>query len=248
MSHQQEPPRLSPSQPDSGPGGAAGAGAGQAGPAETGRRVFRGPGAVVLWWIWVVIAAASLGDLAVQGRDHAAAVAAAVVAAITGVLYAAAQRPRIVADGEGVTVANPVREYRVPWSVVEGVDVRGALRVHCGPGAGETRGRVVHSWAVQGSPRASMRQQPGARREELRSARMSSRRGRRPVAAPPPAQRGPDRVSAEYVAADLTERMRRARGSFPDAPAGGRLEARWVWESVAAVVVPLLLLVAVALA
>ena len=40
-------------------------------------------------------------DLAVQGRDHASAVAAAILLLATGVAYVTAQRPRIIADETG---------------------------------------------------------------------------------------------------------------------------------------------------
>ena len=82
-------PPVSPGQPggDSPPGhgaqpaAAALGGAAQAGgatatagagvPAE--RKVFRLPGSLIAWWVWVVFATANLVDLAITGRDHTAA-------------------------------------------------------------------------------------------------------------------------------------------------------------------------------
>ena len=70
-------------------------------PAERGKRsgatggpqTFRSPTAVVVWWVWLLFAAANLIDLAVQGRDHESLVAAAILLMATGVAYVTAQRP-----------------------------------------------------------------------------------------------------------------------------------------------------------
>lgn len=96
-----------------------------------GRRVFRSPAAVALWWVWVLFALGNLIDLAVQGRDHLSLVAAVTLIAVTGVLYVTAQRPRIVAEADGLTITNPVRVHRVPWAAVAGFDSTDLLRVHC---------------------------------------------------------------------------------------------------------------------
>ena len=47
------------------------------------REVFRSPGSLVLWWAWIVIAVATLADVAVQGSGRSAAVAALIVVALT---------------------------------------------------------------------------------------------------------------------------------------------------------------------
>ena len=112
------------------------------------REVFRGAGSAVLSWAWFVVAVIILVDLAVQGRDHAAVVTAVFVLGITGVVYACAWRPKIVADSGGITVMNPVRDYQVPWTAVSKVDVVNAVRVHCEPAPGAARGKVLYSWAV----------------------------------------------------------------------------------------------------
>ena len=52
-----------------------------------GRQVFRSPGAVVIWWIWVLFAVGNLIDLAVQGRDHLSLVAAFILLFVTGIVY-----------------------------------------------------------------------------------------------------------------------------------------------------------------
>ena len=116
--------------------------------------VFRSAGSLILSWAWFIVAVIVLVDLVVQGHDHVALVTAMAVFVITGVVYACAWRPKIVADSAGISLINPVRDYRVPWAAVVKVDVVNAVRVHCTPAPGEARGKVLYSWAVQVSPRS----------------------------------------------------------------------------------------------
>jgi hypothetical protein len=100
-------------------------------PVPDSRHTFRSPFAVAIWWLWVLFAVANLIDLAVQGRDHLAVVAVFILLLVTGVAYVTVQRPRIVADDAGMTVMNPLRNYRVGWSAVAGIDPTDLLRVRC---------------------------------------------------------------------------------------------------------------------
>ena len=81
-----------------------------------GPQTFRSPTAVIIWWVWLLFAAANLVDLAVQGRDHVSLVAAAILVLATGVAYVTAQRPRVIADSAGVTVVNPLRDHHIGWA------------------------------------------------------------------------------------------------------------------------------------
>ena len=99
--------------------------------AAGGPQTFRSPTAVIVWWVWLLFAAANLVDLAVQGRDHVSLVAAAILVLATGVAYVTAQRPRIVADSAGVTVVNPLRDHHIGWAGVTNVDLVDLLRIHC---------------------------------------------------------------------------------------------------------------------
>ncbi len=136
--------------------------------AAGGPQVFRSPTAIIVWWVWVLFAAANLIDLAVQGRDHTAVVAAAILVLATGVAYVAAQRPRIIADTSGVTVVNPLRDHHVGWAAVTNVDLADLLRVHC-KNAGQDK--VINSWAVHYSRRRKMAAENKARRAAGRSGR-----------------------------------------------------------------------------
>jgi Bacterial PH domain len=206
---------------------------------DAGRDVYRSAGAVVLWWVWAVLAAAGLVDLAVQGRDHVSLVAAALTVTITGIVYACAQRPRVVADAGGITVLNPLRDYQVPWGAVDRVDILGALRVHCTVPEGAAKGRVVLSWAVQASPRAVMRERAKVQR--------AARRGTTPAGYghyPSQVQDVLARTPGEQTAHLLADRLQRERAA---GAAGGQPHVQWAWLSIAAMAVPAVLLLAVAL-
>ena len=199
------------------------------------REVFRSAGSTVLSWAWFVVAAIVLVDLAVQGRDHAALVTAALVLVITGVVYACAWRPKIVADSGGITIINPVRDHQVPWTAVSNVDVVNAVRVHCEPAPGADRGQVLYSWAVQSSPRSARK---AALRREVHS-KPRPRLSPLPRSLQPPPSTGPraygelpepakdalERSSAEFTAGRLAERAQHARRAAARAaglpPAGG---------------------------
>jgi len=187
--------------------------------------VFRSPGSLILSWAWFVVAVIILVDLAIQGRDHVAVVTAVVVLAVTGIVYACAFRPKIVADSAGISLINPVRDHRVPWASVVKVDVVNAVRVHCAPAPGAASGKILYSWAVQSSPRSARK--AALRREAAKQPR--ARLTPRPRALQPPAGTVPpgtvpkygempdaarealDRSSAEFTAGRLSERAQHAR-------------------------------------
>ena len=139
--------------------------------ATDGPQVFRSPTAIIVWWVWVLFAVANLIDLAVQGRDRLSLVAAAILVLLTGIAYVTAQRPRVIADSAGITVVNPLRDYRIGWAGVTRVDLADLLRVHTRRGPDDTK--VIYSWAVHYSRRRKAAAEFKARRT---AARMSSGR------------------------------------------------------------------------
>lgn len=205
------------------------------------RQVYRTTGSLVAWWGWAAFAVLLLVVLALGHRDHAALVTAAVVIAITGIMYACALYPRIVATAADLTVVNPLRTHVVPWSAVTQVDLVHNVRIHY---QGPDGAAIVHSWAVQSSGRSQTRSELKARR--------AARRGTAPAPGyarlPGEAQAALAGSAAEFIARQLDERARLQRTSAaPDAPSAGP-RVRWTWGPIAAMAVPLLILLAVALA
>ena len=218
----------------------------QAGP--DGRQVFRSPIATLIWWVWVLFAVGNLIDLAVQGRDHLSVIAACTLLVITGVVYATAQRPRIIADDDGLTIVNPVREHRIGWPAVVGFDSTELLRVRClwtREDGSESELRAIYAWAAHSSRR---RQVAAEMRAQRRSRSGASRArlggfgsfGTAPADdAPPPAPLG---IDVDVMMATLTERVEQVRSDAVDVRARPPVST-WSWPAIAAVIIPVLALV-----
>jgi len=198
--------------------------------------VFRSPIAVAVWYIWLVFAMLNLADLAWQGGGHAGVIAASVILLVTGVAYVAALRPRVIADDEAVTVRNPLRDTRVPWPAVTSIDLGDALQVRW------KTDRVVHSWAVQSSRRSRVRAQYRAHYRETQAARRTPGYGRMPEAARSRLVKTAGEIITIQIN-DLLEEARR-RSAAADPPlTGGAPSSTWSWTAVAALALPVVLVV-----
>src|SRR5215469_1798885 len=118
-----------------------------------GPQTFRSPTAVILWWVWLLFAAANLIDLAILVLG-------------TGAAYVTAQRPRIIADSAGVTVVNPLRDHHIGWAGVTKVDLADLLRVHYEE---QGRDKAIYSWAVHYSRRRKFAAEAKERRRVVRA-------------------------------------------------------------------------------
>jgi Bacterial PH domain len=198
---------------------------------------------MVAWWAWLVFAVVVLAVLALRQHDHGAAVTAVLIIAITGVMYACALRPRIVADAAALTVHNPLRTHVLPWPVVTKVDLAQTLQVHY---SGSARERIVHSWAVQSSGRAMTRSAVRARRA-ARRAQPEPGYARLPEEARIALQGS----TAEFITRQLDERVRaehqRAAPGEADTGPVAAAQVHWARWPIAGMVMPLLLLVIVVL-
>ena len=188
---------------------------------------FRSPIAVVVWVVWLLFAVGNWIDLAVQGRDHGSAVAAAILLLATGAVYVTGQRPQIIADDAGVTVRNPLRDHRVGWARVAKVDLAGLLRVHCdlgpaaaGPGGTEPpakkQRKIISAWAVHYSRRRQLAAEVRARRVARFVGSRSSAPGLPPGGrgqpyATPAGETSAPEADAEMIARLLSQRATAAR-------------------------------------
>ena len=224
------------------------------------RQVFRTPGSVVLWWAWLVVAVLILGSVALRGHNHAGAVTALVVLAITGCMYACAWQPRIVTDADGITVQNPLRWHLLPWPLVTSVELVQTVEVHYTAAPGESREKKVHSWAVQSSAASRTRAELRAKRNARTTARLSPRSAPGTAAGygqtPDAATAARQGSAAEFILRQLNEKVEAAHrpaatvAPADQAPPGAapaqRAEVRWAWWPIAAIAVPVLALIAVA--
>jgi hypothetical protein len=201
-------------------------------------KVFRLPGAAVAWWTWLILAVACLADVAATGRNHTGAEIAATLLLVTGVLYTCALRPRVIADSDGVTVMNPVRDHRIPWGSVSAVDLKESVQVHCVKEPGAKRGKVIHSWALYAQRRTRLRNElmsHGQRRRLPRSPFDDNERASE-------AQKISRQPAAQIMAAQLDDLATQARNR--GAAAGPRVVG-WAWRPATAILLPAILLVLV---
>ncbi|HEV2933960.1 MAG TPA: PH domain-containing protein [Streptosporangiaceae bacterium] len=261
-----------------------------------GPQTFRSPTALIIWWVWLLFAAANLIDLAVQGRDHLSLVAAAILVLATGIAYVTAQRPRIIADDAGLTIRNPLRDHHVGWAGVTEVDLADLLRVHARTSQTDQQTKVISAWAVHYSRRRQLVAEKGMRRASTRASARRSSLGL-PYGPSDGGSRGyglpnananapvnplapPDEAEAEKIARQLSERATAARaeevwaeGTVPiagpqatpqaapqataetakadvDLTSTGWLEplkSTWSQSAIAALIIPALILLIVAL-
>ena len=193
---------------------------------------------VIVWWVWLAFAVVNLVDLVWQGSGHFVAVVVALLVTITGVVYACALRPRVVADEAGIRVLNPVRDHRVPWGTVRAVDVGDWVRVHCAPDPdGVSRAeKTIDSWALFAPARTRLRAERRARDPAARSAA---------ARLPEEARKLASLSSAQAIALRLDRRADRERKS---GAAGGAPVTTWAWPSLAAMLIPAVALIIVAFA
>jgi Bacterial PH domain len=214
----------------------------------------------------VAFVAANVVDYAAQGLPSArfGALLAAVLLLVTGVVYTLAARPKVIEDGDGLTVVNPFRVHRLPWPTIDSVDTGEWVRVRYAgraaaaeaPGT-QAASRVVHCWALYVSTRA--------RRKLAAGPSVGAgvpRRLRGLVAATPaggygqPSSRLPEealRLASLPVSAAIAARLDTRAGkerkrAEANAAETGAATTAWSWPAVATVAVPALILLAVALA
>jgi Bacterial PH domain len=192
-----------------------------------GAQTFRSPTAVLIWWIWLLFAAANLIDLAVQGRDYASLVGAAILVLATGVAYVTAQRPRIIADDAGITIRNPLRDHHIGWAGVTRIDLADLLRVHTQPSQGDQSGKVISSWAVHYSRRHKLLAESRARRGDGRASSSRS-----PLGLPYGGSGGYGDPPASASASPAQEEAEKIVRLLSEHATAARAEAVWAQGSV----------------
>lgn len=247
-----------------GPGGTAAVAAGSRAPGTSrlqsawkttadGKTVFRLMPPLVLWWGWVAFAAANLIDLAIQSPDYFSIEIAAILAVVTGIMYACTLRPKVISDADGLTIRNPLRDYRVPWGGVAGVLLGDSVEIQCERPAPK-KTKTVYSWALYSPRRARARAELrigfGNRQERDRHDRRARRRYEVPDTAafgrmPDKAKEMAAQHASQVMAAELARRCDLAR---KDGASVGVLAGQWAWRPFAAVLIPIAAFVAIVLA
>lgn len=231
--------------------------------------VFRLAPPVILWWVWLAFVAANVADFAAQGTlTRFEIVVLALLASLTGLVYALALRPRVIAGQDGLVIENPFRDHRVPWGAIQTVDAGDWVRVHCAsdqdaPGAASSAAATsISCWALYVSARAKRKaalppRMRGSSPPPLLRHQLLFRRASLPGGLgdqPGYAQESKLPEEARYLASlpvakaiavrlDTRAARERARGEDP-----GPVTARWAWAPLAAIGVPALALLIITLA
>jgi hypothetical protein len=167
---------------------------------------------------------------------------------VTGLMYTLALRPRVVADGAGLTVVNPFRVHRIPWRLITSVDTAEWVRVRYRAGADD---KILHCWALYVSARARRKiaRGPSRPRRRLLAGGFGA-----PVAEnsrlPEEARHLASLPMAQAVATRLDARAgrERARAGGSGQGPGPAAAVSWSWPALTAAVVPVLVLLVVVLA
>jgi hypothetical protein len=186
-------------------------------------------------WAWMAFAALNLIDIAVRGRDMDSVVVAALLLLGCGIAYVLGLRPAVVADEDGFTVRNPLRDVRVPWRAAKEIEAADALTIRFEAADGGER--KIKAWVLTSSPRAQARaERRAARDRKLPEGHVQRLKGRTPVT---------------YAAQQLNEIAERHR---PKGPQGRTLTKTgkggvisWSRPAVAVLAVPAVLVVAASL-
>jgi hypothetical protein len=230
------------------------------------REVFRLAPPVILWWVWLAFVVANVADFAIQGAPGSSArfviVVAGILATVTGLGYALALRPRVIADPVGLAIVNPFRDHRVPWSAIQRVDtgdwvrVQYALRADA-PGVQTSAARKsISCWALYVSARTKRKaaMPPRPRRGWLRASLpggLDQGTGHAGDARlPEEAKYLASLPPVKAIAARLDARAAKvhARDEHAGAEHACPVTARWAWPPLVAVTVPALALLVIALA
>jgi len=231
-----------------------------------GRRIYRLVSPLIIWWTWVGVVALGLGDLAIQGHNWISLKFGLGLLATTGAVYACTLWPRVIADDDGITVLNPIRQFRVPWGAVNGIFLADSVEVVCARLAPKSD-KTVYSWALSSPRRARARAQLRGRHWDRGSRNRPSTYDRLPEAAKSVVKLTPAEIMARELG-QLSEQARsRSTGttategvviglaaSAADSQAGDPgtdslgpashggpgdvLSVRWAWQPLAAFLVP----------
>ncbi|MGP0023702.1 MAG: PH domain-containing protein [Streptosporangiaceae bacterium] len=203
---------------------------------DDGREVFRLTAPVVIWWIWLAFAVANVVDLGLQAQPWFAARVSVVLLTITGVAYACGFRPRVVADEAGLSVVNPVRQWRVPWAAIRGIEVRDWVRIQCVRTPGGDATKTIECWALFATARVKRNYSRRAQDQITRSANTAR--------IPDEAKR---LMSLPVVVIIARQLERRAGQAQAHGATDERVITSWAWPSIAAMLLPAIALVIILL-
>jgi hypothetical protein len=188
--------------------------------------VFRLGTQFIIWWAWVAFAIFNVFELVLRDRDYFSIEVIAALLALTGLAYACALRPVLLADDQGVLVRNPFQDHEMPWGAVKGVYLGDSVEFSCSRPEPK-KDKTVYCWALYSGKRKRMRAQ--MQRSFFSVNRAASSR------APADVREMSRLGTVQIMAAELGRWATRARADgAPDAV----LQSRWCWPALIAFLAP----------
>ncbi len=83
----------------------------------------------IIGGISIVIGLICLVDIAIEWRTRGGLIAAAVIVCVMILAYLILVRPQVTLSPERLSIRNHIRDHKVPWSDVEGVDMADILQI-----------------------------------------------------------------------------------------------------------------------
>ena len=189
----------------------------------------------VLGILTMAIGALILVDILIEWRTWSGFTTAAVVVAVTTFVWLGLVRPCVVAYEDCLVLRNMLRDVRIPWKLVESVEIAPVLRVVAG-------GRAYRSSAVAltgADRRAVRRSQRGRRGERPEDAIHGISAGGGDVAQP-----GRDLSPSDYTISRI-ETMAGKYAEDASQSASGPAEVEYVWRWTEFVLVGVAIVIAV---
>lgn len=213
-------------------------------PTADGKTVFRRGTPFVIFWAWVAFAIFNLIQVVIPGHDYFSLELLFGLLALTGLAYASALRPRVIADDDAIVVHNPFRDHLIRWGAVEGIYLGDSVEISCKRPAPKKE-KTVYCWALYSGRRSRLRAQQRSNWSQRRESRRGLPQALGRTGLPAEAEELAKKDAVELMAAELGRRSTQGHDrGVPDAV----LENRWAWLPLASTLVPAAVLVGLLLA
>lgn len=209
-----------------------------------GKTVFRRGTPFVLFWVWVAFAIYNVIEIAFPDHNYFSLELTFGLLTITGLMYACALRPRLVADDDGIVVHNPFRDHLIRWGALSGVYLGDSVELACARPEPK-KDKTVYCWALYSGRRSRDRSRMRAMRSQSRGLGFGGGQGTGAARTQAELSDLAKKDTVELMAAELGHRSTAARER--GAPAAV-LESRWAWLPVASVLLPAVVLLVLVLA
>jgi hypothetical protein len=196
------------------------------------KQTFRSKNMFAFALVWAGFVFINALDLTLRYSGKSTLVAAAVLAAITALVYAVAMRPAAVLEEGGLRVRNPFRTTYLPWTSIDEVSVSHSINVRHGE-------EMLRLW----TPTSTARERAKAQRRGLAPARRGRFRTEPSLtkAEQAAAEAFAGKTHADWVGDQITERVEAAKRR-DEQP--GPVTTAWAKDAFAVIAVAVVLLIA----